>query len=113
MFLSIVNEGDPVPLAQTKYVESLLEAYARPPPAEAVDWDLPDPYYSFSGTCILLRDTAPDDADVLDIQAFSAEPAMLNKALFGNLMLHSMTEYRDRIIMLEKQSLKNVFLESE
>ncbi|MCJ1249615.1 hypothetical protein MMC30_006841 [Trapelia coarctata] len=113
VFLSIVNEGDPVPLAQTKYVESLLEAYARPPPAEAVDWELPDPYYSLSGTCILLRDTAPDDPDALDIQPFTLEPEALNKALFGNLMLHSMTEYCDRIIVLEKRAAKPDLLESE
>jgi len=108
-----VNEGDPVPLAQTKYVESLLEAYARPPPAETVDWELPDPYYSFSGTCILLRDTAPDDADVLDIRAFTAEPEVLNKAPFGNLVLHSMTEYRDRVMMVEKRASESELLRSE
>lgn len=99
-----------MPLAQTKYVESLLEAYARPPPAEAVDWELPDPVYSFSGTCVLLRDTAPDEADVLDIRAFTVEPAVLNKALFGNLVLHGMAEYRDRVIMLEKRALESVLL---
>lgn len=110
LFLAFVNEGDPVPLAQTKYVESLLEAYARPPPAEAVNWELPDPFYSFSGTCLLLRDTAPDEADVLDIRAFTVEPAVLNKALFGNLVLHGMAEYRDRVIMLEKRALESVLL---
>jgi len=59
---------------------------------------------------VLLRDTAPDEADVLDIQAFTVEPAMLNKALFGNLVLHGMTEYRDRVVMLEKRALESVLL---
>ena len=102
-----------MPLAQTKYVESLLEAYARPPPPEAEDWVLPDPYYNFSGACILLRDTAPDDADVLDIQAFTAKSAMLNKALFGNLVLHGMAEYRDRVVMLEKRAVEAELWKSE
>lgn len=97
-----------MPLAQTKYVESLLEAYARPPPVDGLDWELPDPFYSFSGTCVLLRDTAPDEADVLDIRAFTVAPSMLNKALFGNLVLHGMTEYRDRVVMLEKQALESI-----
>ena len=107
-----MNEGDPVPLAQTKYVESLLEVYARPPPAETVDWKLPDPYYSFTGTCILLRDMAPNDADVLDIRAFIAESEVLNKALFGNLMLHNMAEYLNRVVMLEKYASENELPES-
>lgn len=110
LLLLLVNEGDPVPLAQTNYVESLLEAYARPPPAVTADWVLPDPYYSFSGACTLLRDMAPDEADVLDIQAFAAEPAVLTKALFGNLVLHSMAEYRSRVIMLEQRASKTKLL---
>ena len=115
LFLSFANEGDPVPLAQPEYVNSLLKVYAVPfAAAQAADWPLPDPYYGFSGTCIVLRDMAPEDPNIVDIQAFTIDPAVLTRVIFGNLLLHSMAEYLNRVNILEQRaSSKSLNLEQE
>ena len=43
LFLSFVNEGDPVPRADKAYVRSLLRLYASPAPGEGLEKALPAP----------------------------------------------------------------------
>lgn len=84
-------------MAQPAYVTCLLEAYARTPPREPTRFEMPDPYYNISGTCVVLRDVASDEAEEVEPKAFSVEPAVLKTALFGNPVLHSMREYLNRV----------------
>ena len=106
LFLSFVNEGDPVPLAQTEYVKSLMEVYAVPSPAQTVDLPLPVPFYGFSGTYIVLRDMAFEESEVEDVQAFTVNPAMLTRVIFGNFEFHSRDTYLNRVNILEERAAK-------
>ena len=89
-------------MAQPAYVTCLLEAYARTLPREPTRLEMPDPYYRISGTCVVLRDVASDEAEEVEPKAFSVEPAILNRALFGNPVLHSMREYLNRVNKLRE-----------
>ena len=103
LFLTFLNEGDPVGLAQPAYINCLLDVYARAIPTELVDAEVPDPIYTTSGTCIILRDVSPDDADDVLPAAFLVDPEVLSQVLFGNPILHSMREYLDRVTTLHNQ----------
>ena len=46
---------------------------------------------------MVLRDVASDEAEEVEPKAFGVEPAVLNTALFGNPVLHSMREYLERV----------------
>ena len=89
-------------MAQPAYVTRLLEAYARALPRLPTRLEMPDPFYSISGTCVVLRDVASDEAEEVEPEAFGVEPAVLNRALFGNPVLHSMREYLNRVNKLRE-----------
>ncbi|RYP56593.1 hypothetical protein DL769_009904 [Monosporascus sp. CRB-8-3] len=64
-FLSIINEGDPVPLMQQDYVQALLEVFVLSP--EELEkkypngFKVPDPVLRVSGPCIVLHNNDASD----------------------------------------------------
>ena len=69
-------------------------------PREPTRVEVPDPFYRISGTCVVLRDVASDEVEEVEPKPFRVEAAVLNGALFGNPVLHSMREYLNRVIKL-------------
>lgn len=51
---------------------------------------------------MVLRDVASDEAEEVEPEAFGVEPTVLNGALFGNPVLHSMREYLNRVNKLRE-----------
>ncbi|KAL4902941.1 Alpha/Beta hydrolase protein [Aspergillus multicolor] len=92
-FLSIINEGDPVPRMDKGFIESLLTIYISPMPAAPVTWDLPAMLLENAGIIMLLKDgkqgfcTVPDDNDQKKIRA------VLETTIFGNPRAHKMDMY--------------------
>jgi hypothetical protein len=105
LFLSFVNEGDPVTLAQPAYIDSLLRAYVLPPGSTDTAWTVPDLLYHPSGDQIGLRDMAADDADHEDPYAFVMDLDTQRSVLFGNPVLHSMALYIRRIEAIRDRSV--------
>jgi hypothetical protein len=106
VFLSIINEGDPVPLAQKPYLELLLSVLILPMESlneiyrEGVG--IPNPEFRISGRCIVLQDKDETDVAEESVQANEFPPEDIEGALFGNILLHMMVEYDDRIQKLAK-----------
>lgn len=98
LFLNIVNEGDPIILAQPEYINNLLKAYVSPPSATAGTWEIPAPTYLASGRQILLRDTVEDGSDLEYTEAFCVDHSQMGLVIFGNPMRHSMTLYLNRVV---------------
>ncbi|KAL9615894.1 MAG: hypothetical protein Q9160_009180, partial [Pyrenula sp. 1 TL-2023] len=105
-FFAIINEGDPVPLAQEEYIKSLLSIYvlskeafenAYPDPPGYI---VPTPKLRVSGPCLVLRDVDPDDPDETAIAAVDVEAKHLESRMFGNFLLHSLSIYIKRIEQL-------------
>ena len=100
--MSVINDGDVVPLAQTEYMRTLLEILATPLQG-IIDkvqrgFELPKPFYGFSGQLIILRDKEVNDAgQPIVTQACEITPHELSEHLFGNLKAHPMQEYRDHV----------------
>ncbi|RDW78985.1 lipase family protein [Aspergillus mulundensis] len=92
-FLSIINEGDPVPRMDKGFIESLLTIYISPMPAASVAWALPPMLLDNAGTIMVLKDgeqglcTVPDDIDQKGIRA------VLETTVFGNPRAHKMDMY--------------------
>ena len=100
--MSVINDGDVVPLAQTEYMRTLLEILATPL-QEVKDkvqrgFELPEPFYGFGGQLIILRDKEVNDArQQIVTQACEITPYELSQHIFGNPKAHPMQEYRDHI----------------
>ncbi|KAL8649146.1 MAG: hypothetical protein Q9226_005697 [Calogaya cf. arnoldii] len=107
VFLSIVNEGDPVPQAQEEFVKTLVDVYVLS--REGLDRRYPDgisiPRGTFraSGNPVILRDAEPDDLNSNHIEIHLTDSQTLEKKMFGNPFIHSMREYLDRIQGLSDQ----------
>ncbi|KAL7274318.1 hypothetical protein RUND412_002790 [Rhizina undulata] len=107
LFLSFMNEGDPVVRADRPYVGSLLEVYSssvpQPPTTSETSeitptWRLPLPSYFNSGKLVILRDVAPEDAEEVDAKPFTVNQTKLSTTVFGNPAVHRMSEYLNRIM---------------
>ncbi|KAL8895270.1 MAG: hypothetical protein Q9192_003743 [Flavoplaca navasiana] len=100
-FLSIVNEGDPVPQAQEEFVKTLLDVYALSPKDLASRYPdgviIPQGRFRASGHPVILRDADPEDWDSKNIAIYTTESHLLEKKLFGNPLVHSMKEYLARV----------------
>jgi hypothetical protein len=100
-FFAVINEGDPVPLAQKEYILALLEVYAKASVTlleEGLDeLTMPDPVMKLSGDCVLLRDEDPDNVQSFKIGAYSARAEVLQSKLFGNPLEHFIIEYLSRV----------------
>ncbi|RYP15481.1 hypothetical protein DL765_005688 [Monosporascus sp. GIB2] len=100
IFLSIINEGDPVPLLQQDYFHALLEVFVLSPEGLKKKYPhgfkVPDPVFRVSGPCIVLRDKDASDVDVREWNAVKIREEMLERKLFGNVGVHRKNEYLDR-----------------
>ena len=105
LFLSIINEGDPVPQAQEEFIKTLIDVYVlnfkdlseRYPDGVSV----PQGHFRASGNTVILRDVDPDDENTNDIRAFTTDSHLLERKLFGNPFVHSIKEYLERIEQIE------------
>jgi hypothetical protein len=97
----VINEGDPVPLAQKEYIKALISVYALSDKDIATKYPdgfkIPDPTLRISGNCVILMDADPEDAKETVVRARGAEAQVVEKKLFGNPFVHLMVEYLERV----------------
>jgi hypothetical protein len=97
-FIAIINEGDPVPLAQKEYILTFLGVYVKSRKViEAkvgAGFSVPDQVLKLSGDCVLLRVLDPKS---FDIGWYSVHANIVQTKLFGNPQEHFMIDYRARI----------------
>ena len=131
LFLSFINEGDPVPRADRAYVRSLLDLYTSPAPGssclasvippkprffrrksqEANDspsaplpvWNVPPGSLSNAGRLVVLR--ASNNAGEDDITAVVTTDQQLRGVVFGNPVMHMMKVYARRIEVLATKAV--------
>ena len=105
LFLHIVNEGDPVPLAQEEFIRMLVEVYVLTPKDLSERYPggvkVPQGHFRASGNLIILRDVDPDDGDGDEIRAFNTDTGLLETKLFGNPFVHPMDKYVEHIEKIE------------
>ncbi|KAL9024574.1 MAG: hypothetical protein Q9196_006418 [Gyalolechia fulgens] len=110
VFLSIVNEGDPVPQAQEEFIKTLIDVYVLSRNDLDIRYpngvEIPHGLFRASGHQVILRDADPDDLDSNNIEVYTTESSVLEKKLFGNPFVHPMKEYLDRIEGLGDLGLK-------
>jgi hypothetical protein len=99
LFLNIVNERDPIPLAQQEYMHFLLKRFVdtnerKKAPDEKLQ--VPEPVLHLSGTCIVLRDVG-ENIKQIKWRAVEVLPSVLEKKLFGDPTMHNVETYVDRI----------------
>lgn len=105
-FLTIINEGDPVPLAQKKYMEALLDVYVLS--REQLDeryplgFQVPQPIFKLSGDCIVLQTIDTDGTEIRDLRAIKVRAHVIEGKLFGNTLAHLMRHYLQRIRSLSR-----------
>lgn len=101
IFLSIVNEGDPVPQAQEEFIKTLIDVYVLSPKDLSERYpdgvQVPQGHYRASGNTVILRDVNPDDENADNIKPYTTGSHLLERKLFGNPFVHSMNEYLERI----------------
>jgi hypothetical protein len=115
----VINEEDPVPLAQKEYILTLLDVYSktreRLMAEDLSKFKVPEPAMQLSGQYLLLRDENPSHWEEFNISAYSVEGDILQSKLFGNPLEHFMLEYQSRIyrvLNIEAPTEKNDDLES-
>lgn len=125
LFLSFVNEGDPVARAERAYVRSLLELYAAPPPRRGAVWDVPDNTLCNAGSVVVLQANTsasvpvsgsghghtPSCKKTVDerlkegVHAVTCDGNDLRGVIWGDPVCHLMKLYKDRIDMLAVQAV--------
>ncbi|KAK3987529.1 Alpha/Beta hydrolase protein [Cladorrhinum sp. PSN332] len=112
LFLSIINEGDPVPLLQQKYVDVLLQSFVLLPGSDEMrrlhpnGFAVPDLEFRVSGPCVVLRDDNDEDVNVTKWNAVSVRPELLERKLFAKVAAHHRAEYMERINYLVGQYMQ-------
>ncbi|EFY88364.1 hypothetical protein MAC_05573 [Metarhizium acridum CQMa 102] len=115
LFLSFVNEGDPVARASKSYVRSLVALLANPPPpADPVhgrpEWRVPPSKLSNAGRIVVLR-TGNPHAPVTEhktlrqrldegVAAVTCKEHQLRGVIWGDPVAHMMSLYAGRIEVL-------------
>jgi hypothetical protein len=109
LFVSFINEGDPIALAQESYVQSLIQAWTQP--VASKEWAVPPPFYIPSGDQVVLRCKIDGNGDIKTVVPLHVGLATLKTVLFGDLVMHSMSIYEDRIrkIMEQAATLQDPF----
>lgn len=126
MFVSFMNEGDPVCRADKKYFYSLLDLYAHSAPGSLLysmesgnspglhnHWRVPPPSAACAGDLILLRDKKRNGSQPSLSRSHSSDPQSplekgsieacgitdpeLRDVVFGDPLMHSMDLYCQRI----------------
>ncbi|KAH8635262.1 alpha/beta-hydrolase [Alternaria alternata] len=101
LFMSFINEGDPVPLAQEEYMHSLVQAYTQP--VTKTEWEVPRPFYLPSGDQVVLRYETHESGGAGRVVMLRVGCATLEGVLFGDIVMHSMSIYKDRIQKILEQ----------
>ena len=105
LFLSIVNEGDPVAQAQEEFIRTLIDVYVLEPKDLSERYPdgvhVPQGHFRASGNPVILRDVDPNDEDASDIKPYTTDSHLLERKLFGNPFVHSIREYLERIQQME------------
>lgn len=86
-----MNDGDPVPRADNKYINALLRLFSGPMPEEGTKYALPPRVLFNAGQVVV----ALDDGRLLRPNEFGA--GSLAETVMGNKRAHPMKEYRRRI----------------
>ncbi|KAL2840683.1 Alpha/Beta hydrolase protein [Aspergillus pseudoustus] len=92
-FLSIINEGDPVPRMDKDYIESLLMIYICPEPRAALTWELPQMLLNNGGTALFMKDGEENLCAVADDVGQKKIRRVLETTIFGNPRAHKMDMY--------------------
>lgn len=104
-------------LAQTEYIKVLIDVIVfriedirKKWGAEGTDqMSIGEPFYEFSGSCIILRDEDPDAKEPdAAYEAFAVTSTELSQLLYGNVVIHHIDEYLNRLnFVLEKVAQHN------
>jgi hypothetical protein len=102
LFISFINEGDLVALAQDEYMQSLVQAWMGP--VKDTPWVIPTPLYISSGDLVVLRCENDENGEIKTISPLRVNNSILQTVLFGDPVMHSMTMYEDRVQRILKQN---------
>ncbi|KAK2740918.1 hypothetical protein FQN57_005922 [Myotisia sp. PD_48] len=132
LFYTIINEGDPVCRAEKPYVRSLVHLYKSTPPQRRhttssipkfpfiggkdrrrddqvktvpMIWESPTPTLTLPGCLIVLRGNRDNPKDQGHVEACLARNEDLAAAVFGDVMMHAMSLYQQRIEILATQAV--------
>ncbi|KAK3177041.1 hypothetical protein OEA41_008367 [Lepraria neglecta] len=135
LFMSFINEGDPVPRADKAYVRSLLSLYASPAPGtkciasvpalksckrpkakransapaaptKATTWKVPPGELSNAGRLVVLREPRNAGAEAQDdVKAEITSDQELRTVVFGDPVMHMMKVYARRIEVLATKAV--------
>ncbi|KAL3459416.1 Alpha/Beta hydrolase protein [Aspergillus heterothallicus] len=100
-FISIVNEGDPVPRIDKDYIESLLMIYLCPAPTVAMDWKLPQMLLDNAGMVLFMKDGEEGLCAVMDDVGQKKARRVLETTIFGNPRAHKMDMYLWKLGMVK------------
>jgi hypothetical protein len=106
VFLSFVNEGDPVARAEKAYVLSLVQLLAAPAPKKTAFgqvWRVPEGTLCCAGRIVILR--VPErngrgkgaGGGEEDVTACTATDGQLRGVIWGDMQCHAMAEYARRV----------------
>ncbi|KAL8365200.1 hypothetical protein RB595_004146 [Gaeumannomyces hyphopodioides] len=99
LFLNMVNERDPIALAQQEYIHLLLECFVKAQgsnEASNAELQVPKPILRLSGTCVVLRDVC-EKIEHTEWRAAVVKPEVLEGKLFGDVTMHHVDNYVKRI----------------
>ncbi|KAK3298107.1 Alpha/Beta hydrolase protein [Chaetomium fimeti] len=99
LFLNVVNERDPIPLAQQEYIHLLLNCFSRAQESKEPSTEslrAPKPILRVSGTCIVLMDVCGETGQT-EWRAVEVAPEVLETKLFGDPTMHDAGNYVARI----------------
>lgn len=105
LFLSFVNEGDPVSRAEVPYMRSLLDLLSSPAPKSSrAQWELPEGVLCNAGKIIVLRQVQDRHRDKMELvegtEAVLCHEDDLRGIVWGDPLCHLMMVYLDRINLL-------------
>ncbi|KAF2763280.1 alpha/beta-hydrolase [Pseudovirgaria hyperparasitica] len=109
IFVTFVNEGDPVPRADRSVLGSLLDLYRQPAPkiGSTIQWRVPPGEMNLPGSLVVMR-TKPGSGgpvlSVVNVEAISARNQDLRTVMYGDPLAHQMVLYQKRVQELATRS---------
>lgn len=102
LFVTFVNEGDPVSRADRSMLTNLLLLYkqAAPKPGAVVRWDVPSGSMSLPGTVVVLRIKPGVEGAVLGVkyvEAVQVKDEAMRQVVYGDPLAHQMVLYEKRV----------------
>lgn len=97
LFISVINEGDPVPRIDKSYLHALVDLYAQPI-TEGTEqlWSAPPSTIFNAGTLIVLR-IEDEEQPELDVHAYRIQPQDMQGLLAVRLQMHKMRHYVEMV----------------